>query len=151
MIPWYDYCKIRSINDNLYQKNIFIYSAQIVVGSLLSNTNLQHIIESTQERNLMVVPTAVKNFDIYHQETTINVKESRALILLNMSSLPQEIPILLLKFQMQLYNGLSQIDLQISNVSWRQKKSPQPSWKGVDLVLKRIDIFKTQSYFWTMI
>ena len=65
----------------------------------------------------MVVPTAVKNFDIYHQETTINVKESRALILLNMSSLPQEIPILLLKFQMQLYNGLSQIDLQISNVS----------------------------------
>ena len=65
----------------------------------------------------MVVPTAVKNFDIYHQETTINVKESRALILLNMSSLPQEIPILLLKFQMQLYNGLNQTDLQISNVS----------------------------------
>ena len=63
----------------------------------------------------MVVPTAVKNFDICHQETIINVKESRALILLNMLSLPQEIRIR--KFQMQLYNGLSQIDLQISSVS----------------------------------
>ena len=63
----------------------------------------------------MVVPTAVKNFDIYHQETIINVKESRALILLNMLSLLQEIRIR--KFQMQLYNGLSQIDLQISSVS----------------------------------
>ena len=65
----------------------------------------------------MVVPTAVKNFDICHQETIINVKENRDLILLNMLSLPQETPILLRKFQMQLYNGLSQIDLQISNVS----------------------------------
>ena len=63
----------------------------------------------------MVVPTAVKNFDICHQETIINVKESRALILLNMLSLPQGIRIR--KFQMQLYNGLSQIDLQISSVS----------------------------------
>ena len=65
----------------------------------------------------MVVPTAVKNFDICHQETIINVKENRDLILLNMLSLPQETPILLRKCQMQLYNGLSQIDLQISNVS----------------------------------
>ena len=63
----------------------------------------------------MVVPTAVKNFDICHQETIINVKENRALILLNMLSLAQEIRIR--KFQMQLYNGLSQIDLQISSVS----------------------------------